>query len=112
MYMYRDATKESSIDVNMKAYREMDFGTLWGGLSYRSSFDGAEYVDGTAIEDQRLQYITPVLGVNYKNFLFAYTYSYQIGNVRFDSGGFHQLTLGYDFGKRQEAYDCDCPAIN
>ncbi|WP_104813058.1 PorP/SprF family type IX secretion system membrane protein [Aureitalea marina] len=112
MFQLVERTGESFVDINAKVYRTLDFGTLWGGLSYRSSFDGAEYVDGTAIEDQRLQYITPVLGVNYKNFLFAYTYSYQIGNVRFDSGGFHQLTLGYDFGKSREPYDCDCPAIN
>lgn len=112
LFQWVERTGEKLIDINAKAYRELNFGTLWGGLSYRTSFDGAEYVDGTAIEDQRLQYITPVVGVNYKNFLFAYTYSYQVGNVRFDSGGFHQITLGYDFGKRQEPYDCDCPAIN
>jgi hypothetical protein len=31
---------ERSIDINMKAYKNMDFGTLWGGLSYRRSIDG------------------------------------------------------------------------
>jgi hypothetical protein len=30
----------------------MDFGTLWGGLSYRRSFDGAEYTDGNGIAKQ------------------------------------------------------------
>jgi hypothetical protein len=33
-------TQEKSIDINMKAYKNMDFGTLWGGLSYRRSIDG------------------------------------------------------------------------
>ena len=70
-------------------------------------------LDGTEISDQKLQNITPVLGVNFKNFMFAYTYSYQIGNIKFDSGGFHQITLGYEFlGGRAEPYDCNCPAIN
>ncbi|WP_374959857.1 type IX secretion system membrane protein PorP/SprF, partial [Gilvibacter sp.] len=95
-----------------KAYKEVDFGQVWGALSYRRSFDGAEFLDGVNIGDQKLQLITPVVGVNYGQWLFAYTYSYQIGTVRFDTGGFHQLTVGFDFGKRREEYDCNCPAIN
>ena len=52
------------------------------------------YVDGTSVGDQKLQYITPIIGVNYKNFMFAYTYSHLTGDVKFDNGGFHQITLG------------------
>ncbi len=113
LFQWTERTGEKAIDANFKAYRKMDFGQLWGGLSYRRSFDGAEYLDGSEIKDQKLQYITPVLGINFKNFLFAYTYSYQVGNVKFESGGFHQITLGYDFlGGRSEPYDCNCPAVN
>lgn len=112
MYMYRDATKESSIDVNMKAYREMDFGTLWGGLSYRRSFDGAEFIDGSGVSSQKLQYFTPFVGVDYKDFVFAYTYSYQANSVVFNNGGFHQLTFGYNFNCRREKYECNCPGVN
>ncbi|MFT4698598.1 MAG: type IX secretion system PorP/SprF family membrane protein [Flavobacteriaceae bacterium] len=113
MFQLSESTGEQAIDINFKAYREMDFGKIWGGLSYRRSFDGSEFLDGTEISDQKLQNITPVLGVNFKNFMFAYTYSYQIGNIKFDSGGFHQITLGYEFlGGRAEPYDCNCPAIN
>lgn len=112
MYMYRDATKESSIDVNMKAYREMDFGTLWGGLSYRRSFDGAEFLDGTGVSSQKLQYFTPFVGVDYNDFTFAYTYSYQANSVVFNNGGFHQLTFGYNFNCRREKFDCNCPSVN
>jgi len=113
LFQWRERTGEQAIDVNFKAYREMDFGKLWGGLSYRQSFDGAEYLNGVELDTQKLQLITPVIGINYKQFMFAYTYSYQAGNVRFQSGGFHQITLGYDFlGNRPEPYSCDCPAIN
>ena len=97
LFQFTERTGEQTIDVNFKAYRNMDFGQLWGGLSYRRSFDGAEFLDGTEISDQKLQYVTPIVGINYKNFMFAYTYSYQIGNIRFDSGGSHQITLGDDF---------------
>lgn len=112
MFQYRDATKEASIDVNAKVYKKMDFGTLWAGLSYRNSFDGAEYINASRIESQRLQQITPLLGVNYKNFMFAYTYTHQTNSVVYTNGGFHQFTLGLNFGCRRERYDCNCPAVN
>ena len=113
LFQFSERTGEQAIDVNFKAYREMDFGDLWAGISYRRSFDGSEFLDGTEIKDQNLQYITPVIGVNYKRLLFAYTYSYQIGTIKFDNGGYHQITIGYNFlGGREEPYDCDCPAIN
>jgi hypothetical protein len=48
----------------------MDFGTLWGGLSYRRSIDGAQYTSGNGIATQKLQYT--IVGVNFNNFMFAY----------------------------------------
>jgi len=112
LLQFYERTNESAIDANFKAYRKMDFGKLWGGLSYRRSFDGAEFLDGVNISSQKLQYVSPVIGVNYNEFMFAYTYSYQVGNVKFDNGGFHQITLGFNFLERRAAYDCNCPAIN
>ena len=94
LFQWSERTGEQAIDLNFKAYRKMEFGQLWGGLSYRRSFDGAEYLDGTEVKAQKLQYYTPVLGINFNNFLFAYTYSYQAGNVKYESGGYHQITLG------------------
>lgn len=114
MFMHRDATKESLVDFNMKVYKEMEFGKLWAGISYRTSLDGAEFQNGngSGINSQKLQYFTPLVGVNYKNFVFAYTYSYQANSVVFNNGGFHQITLGINFGCRREKYECHCPAIN
>ena len=112
MFQYRDETKEPSIDINAKVYKEVEFGKIWGGLSYRNSFDGAEYTQSDAVSSQRLQQITPILGVNYNEFMFAYTYTYQSNSVVFANGGFHQLTLGYNFNCRRKSYDCRCPAVN
>ncbi|MGB3606110.1 MAG: type IX secretion system membrane protein PorP/SprF [Psychroserpens sp.] len=113
MFMYRDATEEASFDINMKVYKEMDFGNIWGGMSYRRSLDGAEFVQGSGeVSSQKLQYITPFIGVDYNNFVFAYTYSYQANSIVFNNGGFHQITLGYNFNCRREKYECNCPAIN
>ncbi len=97
LFQWKERTGEQGIDINFKVYRELEEARVWGGISYRRSFDGSEFLDGNEISDQKLQLITPVLGVNYKKFLFAYTYSYQTGSVRFENGGFHQITLGYNF---------------
>ncbi len=112
MFQLVEKTKEKSIDFNMKAYKNFDFGKLWAALSYRTSFDGAQYVSGSGVSTQKLNYFTPIFGVNYKKFMFAYTYSYLTGDVKFDTGGFHQITLGIDLFCKREKYDCNCPAIN
>ncbi len=112
MYQFQERTKEQLIDINGKLYRAMDFGKLWGGLSYRRSFDGAEYLDGVEIKNQKLQYLTAILGINLNKFLFSYTYTNQMGNVKFTNGAFHQITLGFNFLGGREPYECNCPAIN
>ncbi|GAB1857873.1 type IX secretion system membrane protein PorP/SprF [Flavobacteriaceae bacterium MHTCC 0001] len=113
LYQYRDGTQESLMDFNLKVYKQMEFGRVWGGLSYRQSFDGAEFVNNSGgVDSQRLQQFTPILGVNYNQFMFAYTYTYQSNSVVFTNGGFHQLTLGYNFNCRKERFACNCPAVN
>ncbi len=114
LYQATDQTKEAAIDVNLKLYRRFgDNVTLWGGLSYRRNFDGAEFSQtGIEIESQKLQYVTPFMGVNLNRWMFGYTYSYQSNSVVLTNGGFHQLTIGYDFGKREERWNCHCPAVN
>ncbi|MCW5516211.1 type IX secretion system membrane protein PorP/SprF [Muriicola sp. Z0-33] len=106
-------TEEKTIDINAKVYKDVSFGTVWGGLSYRRSFDGAQFQTNGAFGEQRLQLFTPIIGVNVNKFMFSYNYSYQSGDIRLDNGGFHQITLGYDFGpERENKYDCYCPAAN
>ena len=107
-----EKTQEKSIDINLKAYKNLDFGVLWGGLSYRRSFDGAQYQVGSGVSSQNLQYITPILGLNFNKFMFAYTYSHLSGAIKFDNGGYHQITLGVNLFCKREKYECNCPAIN
>ncbi|WP_310380545.1 type IX secretion system membrane protein PorP/SprF [Flavobacterium sp.] len=112
LFQLVEKTKEKSIDLNLKVYKELDFGKLWGGLSYRRSFDGAEYQNGSGVSVQKLQYITPIIGVNFDKFMFAYTYSQLSGAVKFDNGAYHQITLGINLFCKREKYECYCPAIN
>jgi hypothetical protein len=62
-----------------------------GALSYRRSFDGAEYTDGNGVSAQKLNTSPPIVGVNVKNFMFAYTYSHVTGPVQFDG-----LSVGWN----------------
>ena len=75
MFQYVTQTNEKYMDFNMKAYKEMDFGMLWGGLSYRTSLDGAQYIAGNAVSNQRLQYVTPIVGLNFGKFMFSYLFA-------------------------------------
>ncbi len=111
MFQSIDKTKEMSVDFNLKAYKNLEDGKLWGGISYRRSLDGAEYFI-KSIAEQKLQYISPILGLNYKNFMFAYTYSQVLGDVKYDNRGFHQITIGLNLFCVPEKYHCNCPAIN
>ncbi|HNP34120.1 MAG TPA: type IX secretion system membrane protein PorP/SprF [Flavobacterium sp.] len=112
MFQLVTLTQEKTVDFNLKAYKDLDFGKLWGGISYRRSLDGAQYVRGTGVADQHLQYITPIVGLNFKNYMLSYTYSHLMGDVKFDAGGFHQITLGMNLFCKPEKYHCNCPAIN
>ena len=112
MFQLVTLTQEKTVDLNIKAYKDLDFGRLWGGISYRRSLDGAEYVQGNGVAAQKLQYVTPIVGIYFKNYVFSYTYSHILGTVKFDSGGFHQITLGINLFCKPEKYHCNCPAIN
>jgi len=114
LYQATEETQEASVDGNLKVYyNRLNFGSLWGGLSYRRSLDGAEFSeDGVSVQSQQLQYITPFVGINYNKWMLGYTFSYQYNDVVLSDQGFHQITLGYNFGKRKERWNCNCPAVN
>ncbi len=113
MFQATERTQEATFDINAKAYYTLDWGKLWGGLSYRRSLDGAEFTpNGETVDVQKLQYVTPFVGGKYDRFLFGYTYSYQSNSVVLVDGGFHQVTVGYNLGEDKDPYDCNCPAVN
>lgn len=113
LFQMTELTDERTIDLNAKVYKDLGRSTVWFGLSYRRSFDGAQFLQNGNFGEQRLQLFTPIAGINFGKMLFSYNYSYQTGDIRFDSGGFHQITIGYDIGQQTEnRYDCYCPAAN
>lgn len=113
LYQRTNRTKEQFMDLNAKAFYDLNENTvLYMGASYRQSFEGAEFQDGTDIQQQNLSLLSPFLGAKINNFTLGYTYSYQFGDVQFNSGGFHQITLGIDFLCTKDRWSCNCPAVN
>lgn len=104
LVMYDPYFETTTLDVNMKIYKNVATSKLWLALSFRQSFDGQS--------SENWNYLSPILGVNYRNFVFAYSYKEQLGNLSFvPKGGYHQLTLGWDvFVKKSRL--AACPNIN
>ena len=107
-----EKTQEKMININLKDYKKLGFGKFWGESSYGRSLDGAEYKNDNSVSVQKSQYFTPIVGVNYNNAIFAFTYSQMIDDVKFDNGGCHQIMHGINLFCKPEKYECNCPAIN
>lgn len=90
MIQYIERTQEKFADFNIKVYKELPTAKIWAALSYRRGFDNPDA--------KSLNYITPIVGGNFSKFMFSYTYTKQAGEILFDDAGYHQLTLGFNFG--------------
>jgi len=98
-----ERTGEKLADFNLKVYKDLPSAQIWGGISYRRGFDGNEI--------EELQYITPIVGVNINKWMFSYTYTKQSGDILFENGGFHQISLGFNLLCRPQRLS-GCPNIN
>lgn len=103
MFQFRQGTGERIADINLKAYKNISESQLWAALSYRRTFDA------NAIENA--QFISPVIGLNYKNWMFSYTYTNQMNDVILTNSGFHQVSVGINLWTR-EPRAAACPNIN
>jgi len=103
MLQYIEYTGEAFMDLNVKAYKNIgNKSQIWAALSYRQNFDS---------NIQSLKMITPILGINYKRFMFSYTYTSQIGDVVLTNSGNHQVTLGFNvFCNKPRS--TGCPNLN
>ncbi len=98
-----ERTGEMFVDLNLKVYKNVADAQIWAAFSYRKGMDNAT--------TEELNYLTPIVGVNYKNFMVSYTYTKQAGDILFDDAGYHQITLGFNFLCR-EPRRSGCPNIN
>jgi len=113
LFQYTEQTQEKMLDVNLKMYKEFANGQFFAGVSYRTMFEGAEYMENNAdVKKQNYHSVSPLLGVKFKQIMVGYTYSHQFGEIGFAKGGFHQLTLGFNFLCKESNYKCNCPSVN
>jgi type IX secretion system PorP/SprF family membrane protein len=103
MLQLREGTGERIADFNLKAYKTFSKTQIWMALSYRRNFDN------NAIDNA--SYFSPVIGLNYKNFMFSYTHTKQLNEVLFAENGFHQISLGFNLWTREQR-GAACPNIN
>jgi type IX secretion system PorP/SprF family membrane protein len=98
-----ERTGEKFVDFNMKVYKKISNAQLWAAFSYRRGFDNAQ--------TEELNYLTPIVGVNFQKFMISYTYTKQTGEILFDDAGYHQISLGFNFACREPRRG-GCPNIN
>ncbi|MGY0408776.1 MAG: PorP/SprF family type IX secretion system membrane protein [Polaribacter sp.] len=103
MVQFREGTGERVADINIKAYKMLSKSQIWVAISYRKYFDSAS--------TDNAHFVSPVVGINYKNWMFSYTYTKQLNNIVLTSSGFHQITLGINLWTREPRATA-CPNIN
>ena len=105
MVQYIERTHEKFLDANLVTYFPFSNGQIRLGVSYRKGFDFGEL--------ESPNYITPIVGIDFHNVVVSYTYTHQQNDILFDEGGFHQLTLGFNFLCKEKFYRLGaCPNLN
>jgi type IX secretion system PorP/SprF family membrane protein len=103
MLQFRESTGQRIADFNLKAYKNLSKSQIWAAVSYRRSFDT------NAIENA--QFVSPIVGLNYRNYMFSYTYTNQMNETVLTNSGFHQVSVGINLWNR-EPRAAACPNIN
>ena len=103
MLQFRESTGERIADFNIKAYKNFSKTQFWAALSYRRGFDV------NAVENA--QFVSPIVGINYENLMFSYTYTNQMNETVLTTSGFHQISVGLNLWTR-EPRAAACPNIN
>lgn len=103
MLQFKESTGQRIADFNLKAYKTLSQTQIWAALSYRKSFD-ANAIDNS-------QFLSPIIGLNYNNFMFSYTYTNQMNEVVLTNSGFHQVSVGINLWTK-EPRGAACPNIN
>ncbi len=102
MFQFKEQTGEKIGDINLKVYKKFSNIYLWMVASYRKSFESNVFGNAS--------YVTPIVGVNYKNYMFSYTFTRQSGDVVFSNANFHQISLGINVLCRRNR-GAACPNI-
>lgn len=97
LYQTFELSKEQIVDFNFKFYRYFRNARLWTGISYRKDFHGLRTEAENIGDKKALEWLSPLLGMNYKKMMLSYNYATMTGQPTFSSTGIHQLTFGFSF---------------
>lgn len=97
LFQTAEITNEKIIDINLKLYRYIRTSRVWAGVSYRKDFNGLRTDTEDIGEKISMEWFTPLLGLNYKQFSFFYNYAQMTHQPRFASTGIHQMGFGISF---------------
>ena len=99
LFMRDFLTSQTSIDFNIKGYYDLEYDQIWFGIATRNSLDGADSDPSinSIYTGQKLSIISPFVGINYRNFVFSYNYTFQLADkINYLPMGIHQFSLGYN----------------
>jgi len=105
MIQYQEYNEQLVTDTNLKFYFDLsEYNMMYIGASYRKDWSEEIY-------NNNYQSITPIIGVQFDKFTFAYTYTYDMSDLPISNSGFHQITLGYNFNCKKQLVRQGCPEI-
>lgn len=93
---YLQYVDRPNIDVSLKSHHSLRETQLWVGTSFRKGLTNTLTKNATVPYNEPFSQISAILGINHKKWMFSYTYTTAVGNIKINTSGFHQITLGID----------------
>lgn len=93
---YIQYVDKPNIDISLKSHHSIRATQLWIGASYRKGLTNTLTNNANTPYSEPFSQMSTILGVNHNKWMFSYTYTVGIGNLKITNSGFHQLTLGID----------------
>lgn len=85
-----------NVDINLKSHHSVRDIQFWFGASYRKGLTNTLTNNASTPYNAPFSQISTILGVNINKWMFSYTYTVGIGDIKINNSGFHQFTLGID----------------
>lgn len=93
---YIEFVDRPNVDVSLKSHHNLRETNFWVGTSYRKGLSSTITNNAAIPYSEPFSQLTAILGIKHNKWMFSYTYSVGIGDIKINNSGFHQLTLGID----------------
>lgn len=96
LFDYIEHTDRPNVDVNLKSHHSIRTTQLWVGMSYRKGLTDTQTYNARASYSEPFTQLSTILGLKHNTWMFSYTYTVGMGNIKINNSGFHQISLGLD----------------